>query len=319
MRVVRLDGRDPGRLQYRWRSDASPLLEVDPGELLEVEVPDSSCGQLTERSSAADLARVDWEKVDGAVGPIAVRGAEPGDRLGVDLLEIRPGRWGWTGVFRNFGLLRGRFDDALTRWRLRAGLAVGRDGPLAGVAVPLEPMLGVLATLPEAGEHPMVPPGPFGGNMDLPLVAGGARVELPVFVAGAGLSLGDPHGRQGWGELCGTGIEMPARVRLRVRLRKRAPLRSPQIRSPPRSEPDPGCITTTGIGSDPREGAAHATETMIDLLGERGWEPVAAYALTSLLGTLRIAEAVDEPNWVVTLSVPEEFERPPVSPRAIRP
>jgi acetamidase/formamidase len=311
MRVVRLDGRDPARLQYRWRSKAAPILQVDPGELLEIEVPDSSCGQLTEHSSSADLARVDWERVDGAVGPIAVLGAEPGDRLGVELLEIRPGRWGWTGVFRNFGLLRERFDEALTRWHIRSGMATGRDGPLAGVAVPLRPMLGVLATLPGAGDLPMVPPGPFGGNMDLPLVTAGARVELPVFVPGAGLSLGDPHGRQGWGELCGTGIEMPARVRLRVLLRKRAPLRSPQIRSPPLREPDPASLTTTGIGPDPREGATRATEAMIGLLTERGWEPIAAYALASVVGSLRIAEAVDEPNWVVTLSVPETFERPP--------
>lgn len=287
------------------------MLEVDPGQEIEVEIPDSSCGQLTSTSQSADLARVDWERVDGAVGPIAIRDAEPGDRLGIELLSVRPGSWGWTGVFRNFGLLRGRFDDALTLWSLRRGVALARGGPLAGLTVPLRPMLGVVAVLPGDTEHPMIPPERFGGNMDLPLVAEGSRLELPVEVGGGGLSLGDPHGRQGWGELCGTGIEMPACVRLRCTVRKRVALGGPRIRSPPAPEPEPAGLTTTGIGPDPRAGAIRATEAMIELLGERGWSPCGAYALSSLVGLLRIAEAVDEPNWLVALTVPEEFERPP--------
>ncbi|HEV2450267.1 MAG TPA: acetamidase/formamidase family protein [Thermoplasmata archaeon] len=315
MRVLRVDGRRPDRLQFRWRPDTPPLLEVDPGQEIEIQIPDSSCGQLTPASRSADLARVDWERVDGAVGPLAVRDAEPGDRLGVDLLSIRPGSWGWTGVFRNFGLLRGRFDDALTRWSLRKGVALARDGPLAGLTLPLRPMLGVIAVLPSDGEHPMIPPERFGGNMDLPLVTQGSRVELPVQVPGAGLSVGDPHGRQGWGELCGTGIEMPARVRLRCTLRKRAPLPGPRLRSPAVPTAEPAGLTTTGIGPDPRVAALRATEAMIDLLAERGWSPAAAYALCSLVGLLRIAEAVDEPNWTVTVTVSEEFERPPARPR----
>jgi acetamidase/formamidase len=311
MRVRRLDGRLPAHQQLRWSPETAPILEVEPGEIVELLLPDSSTGQLSASSATADLARMDWGKVDAAVGPIAVTGAEPGDTLRVEILSIEPGNWGWTAVFENFGLLRHRFQDALSIWKIRAGVAMAESGFLAGLRVPLRPMLGVLGVLPADGPHPMVPPDRFGGNLDLPLVAEGARVDFPVEVPGAGLSAGDPHGRQGWGELCGTGIEMPCRVRLRPMLRKRHAIPQPQVRSPPRADPDPGSITTLGIGPDPRRAAERALESMIVRLSATGWSPEAACAVTSLVGSLRVAEAVDEPNWVLALSVPEEFERRP--------
>ncbi|MCI4362986.1 MAG: acetamidase/formamidase family protein [Thermoplasmata archaeon] len=313
MRVRRLDGRSPLHQQLRWSPATAPVLEVDPGEVVELLVPDSSTGQLSPASTTAELGTMDWGKVDAAVGPMHVLGAEPGDTLRVEILSVQPGTWGWTAVFEKFGLLRGRFKDALTTWRLRGGVATARTGFLAGVRIPLRPMLGVLGVLPAEGEHPMVPPQRFGGNLDLPLLSDGARVDFPVQVPGAGLSVGDPHGRQGWGELCGTGIEMPARVRLRPMLRKRHPIETPQLRSLASTAPEPGSITTTGIAPDPRDGAKQALEQMIERLSSTGWTPEAAYALTSLVGVLRVAEAVDEPNWVLTLSMPEEFERPPPS------
>src|SRR3546814_10777580 len=52
-----------------------------------------------------------------------------------------------------------------------------------------------------------VPPASFGGNLDNWRTGPGARVFLPVQVAGALLSLGDPHASQGDSELCGTAIE----------------------------------------------------------------------------------------------------------------
>jgi acetamidase/formamidase len=318
MKIHRIDGRVPANQQVRWRPDTPAVLEVDAGEVVEVVVPDSSTGQLSPSSTSADLARMDWERVDAAVGPIAVRGAEPGDTLRVEILSLEAGAWGWTAVFEQFGLLRMRFKDALSTWRLRGGVATAHQGFLRGVRLPLRPMLGVLGVLPSEGEHPMVPPKRFGGNLDLPLLAPGARVEFPVEVPGAGLSVGDPHGRQGWGELCGTGIEMPARVRLRLLLRKRHPLRAPQVRTPAAQEPEPASISTLGIGPDPREAARDALEQMIERLAGNGWSPEAAYAMTSLVGVVRIAEAVDEPNWVLTLTLPEEHERPPGINGAVR-
>ncbi|MCI4335560.1 MAG: acetamidase/formamidase family protein, partial [Thermoplasmata archaeon] len=277
----------------------------------EIVVPDSSTGQLSATSRAVALRTLDWDRVDAAVGPISIRSAEPGDILRVEILAIEPGRWGWTGIFRNFGLLRGEFDDDLTTWRLRAGIAQGQSGFLRGTRIPLRPMIGVLGVLPGDGEHPMVPPERFGGNLDLPLLTVGAQVEFPVEVPGAGLSVGDPHGRQGWGEVCGTGIEMPARVRLRTTLRKRSPLASPRVRSPAEAAPEPAGITTTGIAADPARASVDATRAMVELLHDRGWTAAAAYALSSLVGSLRIGEAVDAPNWVVTLTVPQEYELPP--------
>tara|TARA_Y100001937_G_scaffold121771_1_gene181069 strand:- start:674 stop:1234 length:561 start_codon:yes stop_codon:yes gene_type:complete len=52
-----------------------------------------------------------------------------------------------------------------------------------------------------------IPPSYFGGNMDNWRAGKGARLFLPVSVAGALFSVGDPHASQGDSELCGTAIE----------------------------------------------------------------------------------------------------------------
>ena len=65
----------------------TPVLEIDPGEIVTLETNDCFTGQIT---SEADLVTaIDFERVNSATGPIAVRGAEPGDSLVVELLQIR--------------------------------------------------------------------------------------------------------------------------------------------------------------------------------------------------------------------------------------
>jgi acetamidase/formamidase len=79
---------------------------------------------------------------------------------------------------------------------------------LPGVRIPVRPHFGVVALAPN---HPgfvdSVPPGAFGGNLDNWRLGRGAKVYLPVAVAGGLLSIGDPHASQGDGEVCGTAIE----------------------------------------------------------------------------------------------------------------
>lgn len=79
---------------------------------------------------------------------------------------------------------------------------------LRNVEIPIRPHFGFIALAPaHAGLVDSVPPANFGGNLDNWRTGPGARVFLPVQVAGGLLSLGDPHASQGDSELCGTAIE----------------------------------------------------------------------------------------------------------------
>jgi acetamidase/formamidase len=170
-------------------------------------------------------------------------------------------------------------------------------------------MLGVVATAPLAGDFSMIPPQRFGGNMDNRLQRAGCRIVLPVLRPGAGLSIGDPHGLQGDGEVCGTGIETSASVRLRVDLRPGKAPPFPRIEGvEPATAPEP-FECATGIGPDLHAAARAAVENLIERLVEFGWTAEEGYLLTSLVGSLRIAEIVDEPNFVVAAVFPSDLAK----------
>ena len=85
--------------------------------------------------------------------------------------------------------------------------------------VNLQPMLGGIGVAPPSDQSIRAGDlGPFGGNMDYPGVAEGARLYLPVFTPGAYLFLGDAHAVQGDGELTGTGLETSMDVRVWTQL-----------------------------------------------------------------------------------------------------
>jgi formamidase len=68
-----------------------------------------------------------------------------------------------------------------------------------------------------------VPPREHGGNCDIKDLSRGSKVYFPVYVDGAGLSVGDLHFSQGDGEItfCGA-IEMAGWIHIRVNLIKDA-------------------------------------------------------------------------------------------------
>ncbi len=81
-------------------------------------------------------------------------------------------------------------------------------GVLKGVEIPVRPHFGVIGLAPrEVDMVDSIPPTCSGGNIDNWRAGKGARLYLPVAVAGGLLSVGDPHASQGDSELCGTAIE----------------------------------------------------------------------------------------------------------------
>ncbi len=85
--------------------------------------------------------------------------------------------------------------------------------------LPVVPMLGLVGVAMEYGKWPNVWAGPWGGNMDIQEITGGATVHLPISVPGALLHIGDMHTIQGDGEICGAGgIEAGGRVEIMCEL-----------------------------------------------------------------------------------------------------
>ena len=107
---------------FGWDNANPPALTVAPGETVEVETAEASGGQLTPRSTVADIAALDFEKINPVTGPLFIDGAEPGDAVKVTLLSFDQSGWGWTALIPGFGLLADQFPEpALTLWSFDAG------------------------------------------------------------------------------------------------------------------------------------------------------------------------------------------------------
>ena len=292
-----------------WDNSNAPLLRIAPGESVEFHTQDAADGQLTAQSSAADIATLDFARVNPVVGPVWIESAEPGDAVRVTLLDLTPAGWGWTANIPGFGLLADQFTTPhLQHWHYDR---TAREPALfgAGGRVPLKPMCGTLGLAPaEPGLHSIVPPRRVGGNMDIRDIAAGTMLMLPVEVAGGLFSLGDAHAAQGDGEVCGTAIETACTVAARFELIKAAGLRWPRFSTPgpvTRHLDAAGYDVTTGIGPELMAAAREAVAGMVELLAAREhMNPVDAYLLCSVCGDLRISEIVDMPNWVVSFYFP---------------
>jgi len=299
---------------FGWDNALVPAERVEPGATILFHCNDSSAGQLGPSSTVADVAVLDFGKVNPVSGPIFVEGAAPGDALKIAIDSFAPQRhagrgFGWTANIPGFGLLADQFPDpALHVWTYDADTMApamfGREG-----RVPLKPFAGTIGNAPaEPGLHSVVPPRRVGGNLDIRDLAAGTTLYLPVEVAGALFSVGDTHAAQGDGEVCGTAIESPMDVVLTLDLVKGAGLKTPRFTTPgpvTRHLDAKGYEATTGIGPDLMTASRDAVAAMIDhLCATRGMAAVDAYMLVSTCGDLRISEIVDMPNWVVSFYFP---------------
>ena len=296
----------------KWCNAHEPIRTVAPGDTLQFSEMDAVCGQLSPTSTAADIATLDFERVNPIVGPIYVDGAEPGDALKVTLLEFEPSGWGWTGVIPGFGLLADEFPDpGLNIWHYDKSLS--QPTAFSSIAkIPVRPFCGIIGVeQAAAGEFSTVPPYATGGNMDTRDLTVGVELYLPVQVPGALFSLGDPHCAQGDGEVCGTAIESPMGATVRLELVKGENLKFPRFvtREPVTRHIDSrGYEATMGIGPDLLEASRNAVRGMIERLGKlHHLSAQDAYMLCSVAGDLRINEIVDVPNYVVSFYMPRQI------------
>jgi len=271
-----------------------------------MECQDASGLQVRPGMSVAEYQTINRDRIHALTGPIFIDGAEPGDVLEVDILEVAHRGWGWSSIIPGLGFLKERFSKPyLFLWQLDGN----ESRSMAPAVVALRPFCGVMGVAPgEPGEFRTRPPGIFGGNMDVRDLCSGARLYLPVLNRGALFSAGDAHAAQGDGEICINGIECPSDVTLQFHLHKRKALAAPLAESPAGRERfgETGAWIVVESSSDAATAARGATSRMIDLLVSR-WDfaDVDAYVLCSAVMNLHFAQVVNEPIFTVTASIPK--------------
>ena len=273
--------------------DLPPALVVAPGESVRVHTLDCwwSAGPYA-GGPFGNRERVPEHRSEfghALTGPIAVRGARPGQTLAVRLDAITPGTYGTTvagardTVYnRHYGITGER---GLLAWELDG--SEGRNQ--LGHTVDLRPFLGVTGVAPaEPGQHSTIPPRRVGGNLDCQELVAGSTLYLPVAVEGALLSVGDGHARQGDGEVGGTAIECPMTTDLTLDLREDLDFETPVARTPT------GWVTM-GVADTVDEAGFIALEAMFTLIQQRhGVTRAEAAALASVVVDLRVTQIVNQ-------------------------
>ncbi len=217
------------------------------------------------------------------VGPVAIRGAQPGMTLEVAVEEVQVSTWGWTAAWYGPDAAEPQY----IAWGLDARVGTGRDQ--FGHEITLRPFMGVMGLAPGApGDHPTAPPRRTGGNLDCKELVAGCSLFLPIEVEGGLFSIGDGHAVQGDGEVCGTAIECPMdRVAVTFRLHPHLALKAPRARVR-------GAWITFGLDQDLNVAAAAAVSDMVTLIAERhGCSRAMAVGLASLAVDLRVTQIVN--------------------------
>jgi len=240
-------------------------------------------------------------------GPIAIRGAQPGDVVTITLLDATPRvPYGVISNRHGRGALAGEFPLEAGPVSVFAAVDHEPDGSLVGtlplvpgaqhtVRFPLHPFLGIMGVAVSGDERAhSVPPGSHGGNVDIALLTEGASLHLPVQVPGALAYVGDPHFAQGDGEVALTAMEASLRVTVRFDLVPRAEARVlfGEIAGPLAETAE--LLVPTGLDVDLDEAVRACVRAAIDLLEARyGMDRSLAYAYLSAATDFDISQVVD--------------------------
>ena len=247
---------EPQKGHNRWHPDVTPVIEAELGEEVVLETRDASDCQIQRGMGVQDLGNLDAKVAHPLTGAVYVKGAQPGDLLEVEYLDIIPQPYGWTRFRPGGGFLRDHFSEHyLVHWDIKDGWATSEQIP--GVRIPNGSFMGTAGIAPShtqlqewtkreadlvsrggTAQPPdptdavpwegavatqglrTIPPRENCGNVDAKQLTTGSKLFIPVNVDGALYSAGDGHFAQGDGECCLTAIEMGATTAVRFQVHK---------------------------------------------------------------------------------------------------
>ena len=279
---------------YTFKNEMEHIDTISPGDVIKVETNDCWSQQFCSEEQV--LNEIDHDILNPATGPIYVEGAEPGDLLEVKVISIDVEDKGNSEAVPNEGVLGEQVKDSTVK-------IISIEGDYAifnGIKLPINPMIGVIGVAPakEEGEWGTGSPWKHGGNMDTNDIIAGTTLYFPVHQKGALLALGDCHALMGDGEVCFTGLEIPAVVTLEVNLIKNKTVEWPLLET---KEHTMVLASGDDLEAAVYEATNQATACLNKCLNMK-WED--AYILTSLVVDLKISQVVD-PKMTVRAAIPK--------------
>lgn len=259
-----------------------PVETAEPGDTVVFETCDCYNNQIRDEDTL--FCHIKKGMNNPATGPLYINGAEAGDILKIDILDISLENWGVMTARPGDGVLGKYFKEYRSKIvPMKDGEAVFNDK----LSFPLNPMIGVIGVAPEKEDYKTTVPHLHGGNMDCKRIVKGSTVYLPVLVEGALLSIGDLHGVMGDGEIVICALEAGGEVTVKVDVIKNRDLPLPMVVE----GQDVMTIVSMGTLDD---AAKAATEAMHKFLTyEVGMDLYEAGMLLSLIGQLKICQVVD--------------------------
>lgn len=267
---------------HRFSRKNMPAYRVADGEMVVVETKDAFSNLV--RSTKTLFEDLSMDDVNPATGPIEVSGLAAGETLCISIEEINCGSKGVIMCSPELGQLKN--DVRRSRTKL-VPISRNRAKFSDTVEIELVPHVGVIGVSPDSGEFPTFWPGDFGGNMDTVEAGKGSKVYLPTFVDGGMVAMGDVHASMGDGEVCGTGVEVPAEVTVVLQRAPELELKRPMIETPT-------SWLSYAAARTLDEAAKLATSDMVRFMMDRcGIDFEEAYMLASVAANLRISQVVD--------------------------
>jgi amidase len=267
---------------YKMSPNNRPVASVEPGSTIIFETCDCFSNHIKNENQY--FSSVGWDVINPATGPVYVEGAESGDILKVEIMDIKVSDQGVMTTAPNFGVLGDLIPEEKTKV---IPIVEGKAQLNEKIQVPIKPMIGVIGTAPHTEEIPTGTPGTHGGNMDCKRIVKGATLYLPINVKGALLAMGDLHAVMGDGEIVVCGVEIPGEITVRVEVIKGEDLPLPMLIEGEN-------IMTIASAKDLDEASDIATVNMHKfLMSKINIDVHEAGMLLSALGDLRICQVVD--------------------------
>lgn len=262
--------------------DHKPTQYVKSGEIIAFKTYDCYCNKLISENQPIDSIKE--ELSNPATGPLYIEGAEVGDILKIEIIDIKVNNKGAMRTRPNVGILGEVFKESKVKIiHIEDNKAIFNEK----IQIPIKPMIGVIGVAPKGIDVNTMVPDMHGGNMDCKRIVKGAIVYLPVNVLGGLLSIGDLHAIMADGEIVICGLEIDGEVTIRVDVIKNKVLPLPMV-----VEGDH--IMTIASKETLDAAAKQATINMHNfLLDELKMDVHEAGMLLSLVGDLKICQIVD--------------------------
>jgi len=299
--------------EYAWTfGGAAPVMRITAPCVLDLYTEDCFAGRVQSESDL--VSRLNITGLNPQTGPFWIEGAEPGDTVAVHFVSMAPARdWAASTTVPLFGALTGTHLTALLHepleelmwiWQLDRSRGLCRFSAKKSdftADLPMSPMHGTVGVAPAGGEvRSALVPDAFGGNMDTPEMRAGTTCYLGVNVAGALLSLGDGHARQGEGETCGVAVECAMNTVLIVDLIKGAATPWPRLENDSH-------IMSAGSARPLEDAFRIAQHDMVRWVAELcGIDPIDAYQFVTQAVESPLANVCDT-NYTSIAKMPKRY------------